>query len=401
MKPMEHTLMSVVADMIGWRRHLHRHPELSYQESATAAFVADKLRDWGLEVQEKVGGGHGVIGILQGAADGPAVALRADMDALPIQDEKTAEYASSVPGVMHACGHDAHTATLLAVAKTMSEHRDQVEGRVVFIFQPAEETTPGGAIGMIEAGALTGVDVIYGIHLWTPFETGAVYSRPGPFMAAADEFTLTVKGRGGHGGLPHETVDSVYVASQLVVNLQSIVSRSTDPTQPCVVSVGSFHSGTSFNVIAETAVLKGTVRTFDGKIRLEVKDRIEEIVRQTCSMYGAQAQIDYRLGYPPVVNDADEAARFERAAARVFGQEQARRSPLIMAGEDFAYYLEKVPGCFMFVGAGNKQRGIVHPHHHPRFDIDEQAMVNAAKLFLALTEEYVTGSRGMTRSPVM
>lgn len=394
MKSMEQTLMSAVPDMIEWRRHLHRNPELSYQESATAAFVAEKLRSWGLEVRESVGGGHGVIGILQGTADGPTVALRADMDALPIQDEKTAEYASQVPGVMHACGHDAHTAALLTVARTMSSHRDQVGGRVVFLFQPAEETTPGGALPMIEAGVLDGVDVIYGIHLWTPLETGAVSSRPGPFMAAADEFTLTVKGRGGHGGLPHETVDSVYVASQLVVNLQSIVSRSTDPTQPCVVSVGSFHSGTSFNVIAESAALKGTVRTFDSRIRLEVKDRFEEIVRQTCAMYGAEVQIDYRLGYPPVVNHAGEAQRFERAAAGVFGTEQARYSPLIMAGEDFAYYLERIPGCFMFVGAGNKERGIVHPHHHPRFDIDEQAMVNAARLFLAVTEDYMKEHRG-------
>ncbi|KPV58628.1 peptidase M20 [Paenibacillus sp. A3] len=393
MKSIEETLQASVPDMIAWRRYLHRHPELSFEESKTAAFVADLLKQWGLEVRTGVGG-HGIVAKLRGASNGPTVALRADMDALPIQDEKSCEYASSVPGVMHACGHDAHTSALLGVAKTLSSHREAFSGSIVFIFQPAEEMTPGGALGMIEEGALDGVDVIYGIHLWTPFEVGAAYCKPGPMMAAADEFVIEIKGKGGHGGLPHETVDSVYVASQLVVNLQSIVSRSTDPTQPCVVTVGSIHSGTSFNVIAESAVLKGTVRTYDSALRMQVKERLETIVKQTCLMNGAAYTLDYKLGYPPVINDAKEAERFYRAAARAMGTEGGRTAPLIMAGEDYAYYLEKIPGCFMFVGAGNKTKGVVQPHHHPKFDIDETSMEHAARLFIAMIQDYMKENGG-------
>lgn len=383
------TLDAVVPEMITWRRYLHRHPELSFQESATAAFIAGLLREWGLEVRTGVGG-HGVVARLRGGESGPTVALRADIDALPIQDLKDCDYASSVPGVMHACGHDAHTATLLGVAKTLSVHKNRLCGNIVFLFQPAEEVTPGGALGMIKDGALNGVDVIYGVHLWTPFEVGAAYCKAGPMMAAADEFVIEIKGKGGHGGLPHETVDSVFVASQLVVNLQSIVSRGTDPTEPCVVSVGSIHSGSSFNVIAETAVLKGTVRTFNASLRIDVKARLENIVRQTCLMHGADFTIDYRLGYPPVVNHEEEEKRFYRAAEAALGESGGKKAPMIMAGEDYAYYLQQVPGCFMFVGAGNPKSGIVHPHHHPRFDIDETAMANAAKLFIAMAEDYMT-----------
>ncbi|MED4600797.1 M20 family metallopeptidase [Paenibacillus validus] len=390
---MNETLESVFPEMIEWRRHMHRNPELSYYESETAAYVAERLLAWGLEVRTFAGKGHGVVARLEGRNAGPTVALRADMDALPIQDEKACEYASTVPGVMHACGHDAHTSTLLAVAKTLSRHRDSLNGTVVFLFQPAEETTPGGALGMIEDGALDGVDVVYGIHLWTPFEVGTAACKPGPMMAAADEFVIEIKGKGGHGGLPHEAIDSVFVASQLVVNLQSIVSRSADPTEPCVVSVGSIHGGTTFNVIAEMATLKGTVRTFHPDLRSMVKDRLETIVRQTCLMHGATYTLDYKMGYPPVINHAEEADRFLRTAPQTFGEAGTKLSPLIMAGEDYAYYLEQIPGCFMFVGAGNRERGIVYPHHHPRFDIDENAMLHAAKLFVSMTLDYMNEYR--------
>jgi amidohydrolase len=385
----------VFPEMIQWRRYLHQHPELSYHESETAAFVADHLESWGYEVERNVGG-HGVVARLVMKEDAPTVALRADMDALPIHDEKTCEYASKVPGVMHACGHDAHTSTLLGVAKVAAANREQLPGNLVLLFQPAEETSPGGAIGMIEQGALQGVDVVYGVHLWTPFQTGTAYTKEGAMMAAADEFILDIRGKGGHGGLPHETVDSVFVASQLVVNLQAIVSRYSDPTEPCVVSVGSFHSGTSFNVIAETAQLKGTVRTFDNTLRMEVKERLEHIVRQTCLMYGAEYTLDYKLGYPPVINHRIEAERFFRAAPAVVGQAGTRKSPLIMAGEDFAYYLNQRPGCFLFVGAGNQEQGILYSHHHPKFDIDEQSMRHAAKLFFSMTLDYMNEAAVIT-----
>ncbi|OXM85880.1 M20 family metallopeptidase [Paenibacillus rigui] len=374
-------------DMVGWRRYLHQHPELSYCEKETAIFVARKLREWGLEVQTGVGG-HGVVARLKGNGSGPTVALRADMDALPIQDEKLTEYASKAKGIMHACGHDAHTSTLLGVAKAMSEHRSLLKGDVVFLFQHAEELSPGGANSMIEAGALDGVDYVYGIHLWTPLPVGTAYSRSGAMMAAADEFEITVTGKGGHGGLPHETVDSIVTASQLVVNLQTIVSRNVSPTEPCVVSVGSFHSGTSFNVIAETAALTGTVRTFDPELRMEVKKRVEEVVEHTCHMAGADYKVDYKLGYPPVINHDAEVERFFRAGSKVVPCEPLA---LVMAGEDFSYYLHHRKGCFMFVGAGNKEKGIIYPHHHPRFDIDETSMLHAARLFVSMVMDCQKG----------
>jgi amidohydrolase len=375
-------------DMIVWRRFLHQHPELSYQEVNTAAFVARHLQQIGLQVQTGIGG-HGVVGVLHGDSPGPTVGLRADMDALPIQDAKTSEYASQVSGVMHACGHDAHTATLLGLARLFYGIRSKLAGTIKFIFQPAEEVSPGGALPLIEQGVLDGVDVIYGVHLWTPFPVGKVYCKAGPMMAAADEFTIEVHGKGGHGGLPHETVDSVLVGSQLVNQLQSIVSRNVDPTVPAVVSVGSIHAGKSFNVIAERCSLTGTVRTFDREIRDKIEKRMEEICDSTCKAYGARCDFEYKVGYPPVVNHVKEAARFFKVGAEVFGQSGTHESPLIMAGEDFSYYLEKIPGCFMFVGAGNPQQGISAPHHHPNFDIDEEAMRNAALLLCGMVLDYL------------
>ncbi|KIL41154.1 peptidase M20 [Gordoniibacillus kamchatkensis] len=383
MDGLEERLDELFPDIVGWRRYLHRNPELSFHEERTAAFVAEKLEAWGIEVRRGVGG-HGLVGTLRGGKPGRTAALRADMDALPIQDEKSCDYRSTVPGVMHACGHDAHTATLLGVAKALAEKRDRLQGNIVFLFQHAEEMNPGGAKSMIEAGALEGVDAAYGVHLWTPFPAGHVYCRPGPLMAAPDEFVLDIIGKGGHGGLPHQTVDSIVIGAELVGALQTVVSRNIDPIEPCVVSVGSFHAGTSFNVIAETCAMKGTVRSFDAGVRMEAKRRIEELVRHTCEMHGASYRLEYKLGYPPVVNHAADYDRFRRIGEALFGRERVHESPPIMAGEDFAYYLQKVPGCFMFVGAGNAAEGIVHPHHHPRFDIDEQAMRTAASLLAAM-----------------
>jgi amidohydrolase len=381
-------LQSCYEEMVRWRRHLHQNPELSFQEKQTAAFVAEHLRSWGIEVRTKVGG-HGVVGFLQGGHPGPTVALRADMDALPIQDEKTCAYTSQVPGVMHACGHDAHTATLLGVAKSVSKLKSDLKGNLVFLFQHAEEVTPGGASSMIRSGALDGVDAVYGVHLWTPFPVGHIYCKAGPMMAAPDEFVIKIIGKGGHGGLPHQTVDSVVVGSHLVCNLQTIVSRSVDPTEPCVVSVGSIQAGSGFNVIAETCQLRGTVRTFNQELRLDVKNRLEHILTSTCTMFGAEYELDYKLGYPPVVNHQSEAERFFQVGTELFGEESVHHSPLIMAGEDFSYYLEQVPGCYMFVGAGNQNEGILHPHHHPKFDIDERSMLQASKLLLSMAINFM------------
>lgn len=379
-------LEAIYPDMVAWRRHLHRNPELSYQEERTAAFVAEKLVSWGLEVRTGVGG-HGVIGTVKGAKPGPAVALRADLDALPIQDAKECDYASAVPGVMHACGHDAHTAALLGLAKLFQEEKEELAGEVRFLFQPAEELSPGGAAPMILDGALEGIDAVYGVHLWTPFPSGTVYSRPGPIMAAADEFSIRIKGKGGHGALPHETVDSVVVGAHLVVNLQSIVSRFVDPLTPCVITTGSFHAGSGFNVIAESCKMSGTVRTFDTGLRDRVRERMARTVQDSSVMFGAAADFDYKQGYPPVVNPKEEVERFFRVAGEQFGSESVQECAPVMAGEDFAYYLQKVPGCFMFVGAGNRELGIEAPHHHPAFDIDEASMLQAAQLLHAMARD--------------
>lgn len=392
MNSLSEKLQSMFADMVAWRRHLHRHPELSYEEKRTSVFVADLLKQWGVEVRANVGG-YGVVGTVYGAKPGPTVALRADMDALPIQDEKTCEYASTVPGVMHACGHDAHTAALLGVAKLFAEKRGELAGTIKLLFQPAEELSPGGAAPMIADGALEGVDAVYGVHLWTPFPAGKVYSAAGPVMAAADEFVIQIKGKGGHGGLPHETVDSIMVGAHLIVSLQTIVSRSIDPVEPCVVSVGKIQAGNGFNVIAESCSITGTVRSFDMRVRDRIVERMEQICARTGEMYGADIQLDYKVGYPPVVNDEAETERFFRVASHLFGADRAVRSPLIMAGEDFSYYLHRVPGCFMFVGAGNAEAGIVSPHHHPRFDIDESAMLQSAELLASMAEDYLEANR--------
>jgi amidohydrolase len=385
-------LQSLFPDMVKWRRHLHRHPELSYEEKRTSVFVEELLGQWGIEVRTGVGG-YGIVGTVRGAKPGPTVALRADMDALPIQDEKTCEYASTVPGVMHACGHDAHTSSLLGVAKLFADRRGELAGNIKLLFQPAEEVSPGGAAPMIADGALEGVDAVYGVHLWTPFPAGSVYSAAGPIMAAADEYVIQIKGKGGHGGLPHETVDSILVGAHLIVNLQTIVSRSIDPVEPCVVSVGKIQAGNSFNVIAESCYINGTVRSFDMRVRDRIVERMKQICARTGEMFGADIQLDYKIGYPPVVNDSAETERFFRVAASLFGPERAVRSPLIMAGEDFSYYLHRVPGCFMFVGAGNAEAGIVSPHHHPQFDIDETAMLQSAALLASMAEDYLEANR--------
>lgn len=391
MKERLESLQNHYADMVVWRRQLHERPELSFHEYETSAFIISLLKEWGIEIVRN-SPNTAVIGRICGGRPGPVVALRADIDALPIQDRKECEYASKVPGVMHACGHDAHTAALLGLAKWFSVCREDWPGEIMLIFQHAEELCPGGAVDIIESGVLNKADAIYGVHLWTPLPTGHVYCSPGPMMASADEFEIEIIGKGGHGGLPHTAVDSVLVGSHLVVNLQSIVSRSINPAEPCVVSVGVMQAGSAFNVIAERCLLKGTVRTFNTQIKDTVCSRLEQIVQDTAAMFGAEAKIHYRLGYPPVVNHDREANRFVRTAITAFQSEYVHPSPLIMAAEDFAYYLQRLPGCFMLVGAGNPHKGIIHPHHHPRFDIDEEAMLHAAKLLAAMAMDFLHDS---------
>lgn len=373
--------------MVEWRRHLHRNPEVSFHEEKTSSFVAGMLESFGVEVKQHVGG-HGVIGTIRGDKPGPVVMLRADMDALPIQDEKDVEYASQQAGAMHACGHDGHISILLGTALYFSRHKHEIKGEIRFLFQPAEELLPGGALKVIADGGLEGVDVIYGIHLWTPLPVGVAASTPGPMMAAADDFYIEIKGKGGHGGMPQSTVDSLVAGSALVMQLQTVVSRSVDPLRPAVLTIGTMQAGSAQNIIAESCKMTGTVRTFDEETRSIMKERVHTVVAQTGAIYGAETQLNYIIGYPPVVNDEQETARFFREAVHVFGADHVQKSPMLMPAEDFAYYLQQIPGCFMFVGAGNPEKNAVYPHHHPKFDFDEDAMQNAVKLFIAMAKGY-------------
>ncbi len=375
------------SEMVEIRRYLHMHPEVSFKEVKTANYIYNFYQKLGVEVRAHVGG-NGVVATIKGEKSGPTVALRADFDALPIQDEKDVPYKSTVPGVMHACGHDGHTATLLVLAKVLFNHRHLLNGNIVFIHQHAEEYAPGGAKSMIEDGCLDGVDVIFGTHLWASEPVGKIQYRVGPFMAAADRFELTINGKGGHGAQPHKTKDAIVIGSQVVANLQQIVSRKVDPIQPAVVTIGSFVAENAFNIIADTAQLIGTVRTFEEDVRKQIEEEIEKIVSGTCSMSGATYDYQFVRGYPAVVNHLDETMFLIKAAQQVPGVELIEESPQQMGGEDFAYYLQHVKGTFFFTGAMPANDTDAYPHHHPKFDIDERALLIAAKTLCKAAIQY-------------
>jgi amidohydrolase len=365
-------------EMVEIRRYLHQHPELSYQEVQTANYIKSYYEKLGIDVQGNVGG-NGVVAKIYGGKPGKTVALRADFDALPIQDEKDVTYKSLIPGVMHACGHDGHTATLLVLAKVLYENRAELEGNYVMIHQHAEEYAPGGAVSMIENGCLTDVDVIFGTHLWAGVDTGIVQYRVGPVMAAADRFEITIQGRGGHGAAPHTTKDSIVIASQLVMNLQQIVSRRVNPIDSAVVTVGSFVADNAFNVIADRAKLIGTVRTFNEKVRSDIELEIEKVTKGTCFSSDSTFEYDFVRGYPAVVNHKEETELLVQSAKSVPEVHTIEETEPHMGGEDFAYYLQKVPGTFFFTGAKPEGVDEAYPHHHPKFDINEKAMLIAAK----------------------
>ena len=390
-------LEELFPEMVELRRMLHAEPELSFEEEKTPAMIADYLERLGVEVKRGVGG-RGVVGYIRGSKPGKTVALRADFDALPIQEETGLSFASKRPGVMHACGHDGHTATLLVLAKALVEHREQLTGTVVLIHQFAEELAPGGAIAMIEDGCLEGVDAIYGTHLWSTMPLGQIGYRHGAIMAAADRFDLVIHGRGGHGASPHETIDSIAVAAALVGQLQHIVSRNVDPLKSAVVSIGSFQAGGAFNVIADSAAIVGTVRTFDPEVQQLIIKRIEEMTKGICEAMGATFTLDYKKGYPAVVNDPFETNRFVQSANKVQGEHLVQEMAPIMGGEDFAYYLQHVPGTFFFTGAGNEDKGILYPHHHPKFDFDEAALLIAAKCLGRVAIHFLTDNEQEKRT---
>lgn len=374
--------------MVERRRYLHQHPELSFHEVDTPQFIADRLTELGIEVRTGVGG-RGVVGTIRGGKPGKTVALRADFDALPIQDEKTVDYRSSVPGVMHACGHDGHTATLLAVAEILVRQKEQLAGTVVLIHQHAEEVVPGGARDMVADGCLDGVDVIFGTHLWSTTKLGTIGYRVGPVMAAADKFELTLFGRGGHGAKPHETIDAVVLGATVVKELQSIVSRRLDPLQQAVLTIGTLHAGNTFNVIADSAELTGTIRTFDPEVAEQIVHEMERTIKGVCDAAGATYSFTYERGYPAVVNHPEETNLLRTVASDIIGADHVFEIAPTMGGEDFAYYLQQVPGTFFFTGAGDET---FYPHHHPKFDFEEQAMQHAARILIEVTLRYLEES---------
>lgn len=374
------------SEMVDIRRHLHQYPELSFQEEKTAKYIADFYHQLHIPVQTNVGG-NGVIATLKGKLPGKTVAFRADFDALPIQDQKDVPYKSKVPGVMHACGHDAHTATLLIFAKVMQQFQDQLPGTIVFLHQHAEEQTPGGAISIVQSGALENIDVIFGNHFWSLFPYGTVSLRSGELMAGADRFLISIQGKGGHGAYPEDTKDALVIGAEVVTKLQTIVSRKISPVDTGVVTVGRFSAGSGFNIVANEASLEGTIRYFDLNVKQKMKEELYRIVEGICLANDVTYHIDYTDGYPPVVNHKEEAEIIFDVAKDVPDVTNVEVSPLQMGAEDFSYYLLEKPGAFFFTGAAKANDEKI-PHHHPLFDIDERAMLIAAKTFASAFFKY-------------
>ena len=380
-------LLDMFDDMVAVRRDLHQHPELGFAEHRTAELVGRSLETLGYEVTSGVAR-TGVVGLLRGAKPGPVVLVRADMDALPLQEENQRSYASAAPAVMHACGHDGHVATALAVARYYSTRREQLAGTLKLVFQPAEEG-PGGALPMIEEGVLRGpdVDVALGLHLWNDLPVGSLGIAGGPIMASADHFILTIQGVGGHGAQPQRTVDPIVTAAHVVTALQTVVSRKTDPFHSAVVTVGSIHGGKANNIIPARVELEGTVRSLVPELRDELPTHLERIVRGVCDAFGATYTLDYRRGYPVTANDPEMARMVAGCARDIVGDAGEIRALKTMGGEDMSYFLRHVPGCFFFVGSSNAAEDLAHPHHSPRFDFDERALVVGAEVMVSAVDK--------------
>ena len=371
--------------IISTRREIHMFPELAFNEFRTSKLVTKKLKSFGFEVETGVGK-TGVVGTLRGKNSSKTIALRADMDALPMQETSELEYKSKNDGIMHACGHDGHTAILLGAAEVLSEKKNLLNGDVKFLFQPAEEGH-GGARYMIEDGAINNVDEIYGLHLWNYQKYGTIGVKSGPIMAAADIFKIKINGIGGHGAAPQGTKDAVLIASHLVQTLQTIVSRNINPIESTVVTIGTINGGYNFNIIADTVSLKGTSRAYTEENRQLVKSRLIEIIEGTEKIFGCEIDLDYEDGYPPTINHDIESNHLLNAAKKIVG-EGAGYPYLSMGGEDFSYFLREKPGCFFFVGSSPLNREPLSvPHHCSHFDIDERALLVGSSVFVQLIED--------------
>ena len=375
----------VEPQVIAWRRDIHAHPEGGFVEFRTARLVADCLSALGLSVRTGVAR-TGVVADLEAPGKSTRVALRADMDALELTETAETEYRSNTPGLMHACGHDAHTAMLLGVATVLSRMRQSLAHSVRFVFQPAEEHPPGGAVAMVEAGVLEGVNEIYAIHVDSALEAGIFSANAGVAMASTDEFHVVIEGRGGHAASPHLTHDPIVASAGVILALQTIASRRVDPIDPVVLSICQVKAGTAFNIIPEEVSLCGTVRTLKTETRRQIPKLMEETILGVAAGYGCRATVDFHEQYPVTVNDPRAVERVRTAAARLFPDApHFRRSDPRMGAEDFSYYVQNVPGALVWLGVKNADKGIVHPHHHPRFDLDEAALKNGVALLAQLT----------------
>jgi amidohydrolase len=373
-------------ELIALRREVHQHPELAYAETATAARIASFLDGSGIALRTGIGG-TGVLATV-GGGGGRTVMLRVDMDGLPIQEQNEVPYASRVAGAMHACGHDGHVAMGAVAARILAGRK--LDGTVRVLFQPAEEGERG-AQTMIAGGVLEGVDVTVGVHLWNELPVGTLGVKAGPLMAAVDRLKIVIHGRGGHGGRPHAAADPVVAAAHVVTALQTVVAREVNPQQAAVVTIGSIHGGAAFNVIPENVTLIGTIRTFDTDLRRSMPERVGRIASGIAQALGCRAEVEVKPGNPAVVNDPVVAETARRAATRVVGAERVVAPEPTMGGEDMAVYFERTPGCFVFVGSANKERGLDHPHHSPRFDFDEAALAIGCEFLVAVAEEALKG----------
>ena len=377
--------------LVELRRHFHQHPEISLEEHETAASIARHLRQSGLEVREMVDG-TAVAGLIRGGAgEGKTLLVRADIDALPVTEETDVPFKSLVPGKMHACGHDSHIAIALTLADILMERRDQLRGNIKFAFQPAEERI-GGAGPMIAEGVMRepDVDAVIGLHIWSPTPVGNVIVQPGPFFAAADAIHLRVVGRGGHGAMPHLNVDPIVAASEIVVAIQTLISREVSPFHPAVVTFGKISGGTAFNIVADAVDLHGTVRTYDADDREFLLRRIGEVASGVASSLRASVEYEVERGCPACVNDTDVAALVRRAAIATVGAEHVPDGDQRQSvSDDMALFLEAAPGCYFLLGAGNPEKGITAPHHSARFNIDEDALPIGVEVMARAALEYL------------
>lgn len=377
---LDQEIKTVEPEVIEWRRTMHRHPELSYQEHWTSSYIEEQLKEMdGIEISRPTK--TSVLGIIRGAHSGRKVGLRADIDALPIQEDRDdLDFTSEIDGKMHACAHDAHAAMLLGAAKVLSQNKDHIHGEVYLIFQHAEEVPPGGAREMVATGQFDDLDVVFAQHIMTTLPVGEIHIKSGPVTANSDIFNLTITGKGGHSSQPENSIDPVLIGSRIVSQVQDIVSRLASPLDNLVVSVTNFHAGTGAeNVIPQTAKISGSVRSASAEIRELAKEKLEAVTKANCEIYGAAYDLDYTYGVTAVINDKAETSKVRETLTETFGADRVKEMIMMMGGEDFGAFTENLPGVYIMIGTYNEEKDCIYPHHHPKFKIDEDVLIDGVK----------------------